>query len=258
MTVGSLFAGIGGFDLAAERVFGPGCVKWQVEIDPWAQRVLAKHWPSVPRYSDIREVTGEILGPVDIICGGFPCQDVSGAGSRRGIEGTRSGLWSEYRRLLGEIRPRFVVVENVTGLLIRGFHRVLGDLAALRYDAEWECLPASAFGAPHERDRVFLVAYPCGFAGERRLIPHLGDGLPGNAEWHPTQGIRSGSGWKRWLVQTCRALDRQKPNPWFSGVDDGLPAGLDSDRIRGLGNSIVPQVAEFLFRRIQEASEATP
>jgi DNA (cytosine-5)-methyltransferase 1 len=250
MTVGSLFAGIGGFDLAAERVFGPGCVKWQVEIDPWAQRVLAKHWPNVPRFSDIRTVTGEDLGPVDIVCGGFPCQDVSGAGSRAGIQGRRSGLWTEYARLLGELRPRFVVVENVTGLLVRGFGRVLGDLAALGYDAEWDCLPACAFGAPHARERVFLIAYTNGerWRGGRNPMPNQ----TRCNHWQATQGKCVWKELECWLRTFVSTGNGPAPSPQVLGVDDGIPHRLD--RLRGLGNAIVPQVAEFLFRRIQEVA----
>jgi DNA (cytosine-5)-methyltransferase 1 len=107
---------------------------------------------------------------VDVLCGGFPCQDLSYAGKGAGIDGERSGLWSEYARLIRELRPRYVVVENVPALLGRGLGRVLGDLAACGYDAEWDCLPASAFGAPHRRDRVWLVAYPYADGGRRQVI----------------------------------------------------------------------------------------
>jgi DNA (cytosine-5)-methyltransferase 1 len=159
----SLFAGIGGFELGLERSGGFQTVA-QCEIDPYCNKVLAKHWPEVKRYGDIRELTADRLATdgiaVDAICGGFPCQDISNAGKQAGIEGERSGLWSEYARLIGELRPRVVFVENVAALLNRGLDRVLGDLAALGYDAVWDCIPASAVGAPHQRDRIWLVAYP--------------------------------------------------------------------------------------------------
>lgn len=157
MTVGSLFAGIGGFDLGFERAGYE--IRWQVEIDPWARAVLAKHWPTVHRHDDVRTAGAHNLERVDLICGGFPCQDISLAGNGAGIEGERSGLWAEYARIIGELRPRYVVVENVAALLVRGFDRVLGDLAARGYDAEWDCIPAAAVGAPHRRDRIWLVAY---------------------------------------------------------------------------------------------------
>src|SRR4051812_30085856 len=157
MTFGSLFAGIGGIDLGLERA-GMKCV-FQVECDPYARAVLRKHWPSAALYDDVRSVGAANLAPVDLVCGGFPCQDISNAGKRVGIEGERSGLWSEYARIVRELRPRYVLVENVAALLARGLQRVVGDLAACGYDAEWDCFPAAAFGAPHERDRLFLVAY---------------------------------------------------------------------------------------------------
>src|SRR5688572_14262480 len=131
MRFGSLFAGIGGIDLGLERA-GMKCA-WQVELDPFCRRVLAKHWPDVARYEDVREVGAHNLEPVDLIAGGFPCQDISNAGKRAGIDGERSGLWSEYARIVRELRPRYVLVENVTALLGRGIGRVLGDLAALDF-----------------------------------------------------------------------------------------------------------------------------
>ena len=158
MRFGSLFAGIGGFDLGLERA-GMECA-WQVEIDPWARRVLARHWPSVPRYEDVKEVGHHNLEPVDVICGGFPCQDISHAGKRAGIGGERSGLWGEYARIIRELRPRYVIVENVGALLVRGIDVVLRDLAESGYDAEWDIISAAAVGAPHLRERVWIVAYP--------------------------------------------------------------------------------------------------
>ena len=186
MNVLDLFSGIGGFSLGLERA-GMRTVAF-CEIDPYCRRVLAKHWPDVPVWGDIRTLTCEWImanatgndvarrrhsggdqpnaerisenAAIDVICGGFPCQDISVAGKGAGLAGERSGLWSEYARIIGEVRPRYVIVENVAALLGRGIERVLGDLAALGYDAEWDCIPASAVGAPHRRDRVWLVAYP--------------------------------------------------------------------------------------------------
>ena len=141
------------------------------EIEPYARRVLAKHWPGVPCYEDVRTLTADRLRAdgisVDVICGGFPCQDISTAGKGAGIGGERSGLWKEYARIVGELRPRFVIVENVSALLSRGLDVVLGDLAALGFDAEWHCIPASSVGAPHRRDRIWIVADA---TGERRGI----------------------------------------------------------------------------------------
>jgi DNA (cytosine-5)-methyltransferase 1 len=164
-----LFSGIGGFSLGLERTGGFETVAF-CEIEPFPRRVLAKHWPEVPCYEDVRTLTGARLAAdgitgIDVITGGFPCQDLSVAGKQRGMgEGTRSGLWSEIVRLVGELRPSYVIVENVAALLSgpsqkRGgwFGRVLGDLAECGYDAEWENIPASALGAPHRRERVWLV-----------------------------------------------------------------------------------------------------
>jgi DNA (cytosine-5)-methyltransferase 1 len=160
-----LFSGIGGFSLGLERTGGFETVAF-CEIEDYPRRVLEKHWPGVPIYDDVRTLTADTLArdgiAVDVICGGFPCQDLSFAGRRAGLEGARSGLWSEYARLIGELRPRFVLVENVPGLLSLGMGAVLGDLAALGYDATWDCIPAAAVGAPHRRDRVWLIAHAGG------------------------------------------------------------------------------------------------
>ena len=161
MTFGSLFAGIGGLDLGLERA-GMECL-WQVEINDYATQVLERHWPGVRRHRDVRTFPPAGDWSVDLICGGFPCQDISLAGAGAGIEGERSGLWSEFARIIGELRPRFVVLENVSAIRARGLGTVLGPgLAALGYDALWDCIPASAIGAPHRRDRWFCVAYANG------------------------------------------------------------------------------------------------
>ncbi|SII92595.1 phage DNA methylase [Mycobacteroides abscessus subsp. abscessus] len=183
--IGSLFSGAGGLDLAVEHVTG-GRTVWHCEADPDASKVLAAHWPDVPNLGDITAVDWSAVEPVDVLCGGFPCQDVSAAGRRAGIAtGTRSGLWLEYAEAINQLRPQLVVIENVRGLLSGYAHRamepgpddlgdrssrpllraagaVLGDLADLGYDAQWTTVAASAIGAPHRRERVFIVAYPAG------------------------------------------------------------------------------------------------
>lgn len=183
--IGSLFSGAGGLDLAVEHVTG-GRTVWHCEADPDASKVLAAHWPDVPNLGDITAVDWSQVEPVDILCGGFPCQDVSAAGRRAGIaSGTRSGLWLEYAEAINQLRPQLVVIENVRGLLSGYAHRamepgpddlgdrsgrpllraagaVLGDLADLGYDAQWTTVAASEVGAPHRRERVFIVAYPQG------------------------------------------------------------------------------------------------
>ncbi len=169
MNVGSLFSGIGGFDLGFERAGMR--VSWQVEQDPYCRDVLARHFPAACRYERVEAVGAQNLPPVDLVCGGFPCQDLSVAGNGAGLDGARSGLWSEFARIVCELRPRYVVVENVPALLTgKGkrwarapIGRVLGDLAEVGYDAEWACLSAREFGAPHLRKRVWIVAYPQGF-----------------------------------------------------------------------------------------------
>ena len=163
MTFGSLFSGIGGMDLGLERA-GMRCV-WQSEIDPYACRVLVKHWPGVPNLGDISRIDWSGVERPDLVCGGFPCQDISFAGKGAGLDGKRSGLWYEFARCVREVRPRFVLVENVAALLVRGLDAVLGTLASLGFDAEWEGLPAAAFGADHIRDRLFILAYAAGFRG---------------------------------------------------------------------------------------------
>jgi DNA (cytosine-5)-methyltransferase 1 len=158
VTFGSLFTGIGGIDLGLERA-GMTC-KWQVEINPFCRTILNKHWPEVPKHGDITQLTGAELEPVDLIAGGFPCQDLSQAGKRVGIEGSRSGLWFEFARLIGILRPRYVLIENVPGLLVHdAMRRVVGELARLRYVGVWFSLRASDFRASHIRKRVFILAH---------------------------------------------------------------------------------------------------
>ena len=277
LTVGSLFAGIGGFDLGLERA-GMRSV-WQSDVDPFCLAVLEKHWPDVLRVPDIRDVGADTVPDVDVICGGFPCQDLSYAGAGAGITGARSGLWSEYARVIGELRPRYVVVENVSALLARGLGVVLGDLAALGYDAEWDCLPASAFGAPHRRDRIWLVAYPNSEGepgrpvdaqqGPRIMVSDTQSaglervGLRGRpavnrADVADSSSERRGSLGPRKAQAGADALGRHggEPagdNPWavepdVGRVADGVPARVD--RLRALGNSLVPQIAEWIGRRI--------
>ena len=181
-----LFSGLGGFSLGLERTGGFETVAF-CEIEPFPRKILAHHWPEVPCYEDVTTLTGDILRRdgigVDVITGGFPCQDISVAGRQAGINsGTRSGLWSEIVRLTVELRPRYVIVENVA-VLLGGpterpggwFGSILGDLAEIGYDAEWEVIPASsrAVGAPHRRERVWIVAYPAseGLQGAKRVQP---------------------------------------------------------------------------------------
>lgn len=281
-----LFSGIGGFSLGLERSGGFKTVAF-CEIEEFPRKVLKKHWPEVPIYDDVRTLTADRLAAdgigVDAICGGFPCQDISTAGRGAGIDGERSGLWAEYARLVGELRPKYVLVENVAALLGRGLDRVLGDLAALGYDAEWHCIPASTVGAHHRRDRLWIVAYAD--VAERRALGGTRHGLAesqnGVLQWQEGSG-RSGSSGKavaytecfgqqgqRQSVQPSRStprLHRQAVDaiagcvgevwctePDVGRVADGVPSRVD--RLKGLGNAVVPQIPELIGRAIL-ASEA--
>ena len=231
-TFGSLFAGIGGFDLGFERA-GMEC-KWQVEIDEYANRVLKKHWPDVRRHGDIKTFPpGEPDDwRVDCICGGFPCQDISYAGKGAGLDGERSGLFYEAVRIIRELEPRVVVLENVAALLTRGMDDVLGTLASLGFDAEWDVLSAAAFGLPHYRERVFIVGFNRNHAGLRG--------------WPTKSAIpRIEPNYSR-----IRAEEFMQDQPCMVGVDDGIPRYVDGRR--GLGNAVVPQVAEWIGRRVVE------
>ncbi len=221
-----------GFDLGLERA-GMECVA-QVEIDPFCRAVLAKHWPDVPRFEDVRAVGAGDLPECDLICGGFPCQDVSHAGLRAGISGSRSGFYGELVRCLRVVRPAGALLENVAALLTRGMGRVLGDLAEIGYDTEWDCVPAAAVGALHIRDRVFIAA-----------VRSDADGLRPQGEWAAAQGPWS---WKQFegLVQAETRLS--VPAGSSGGMADGVPGRVH--RLRTLGNAIVPQVAEVIGRAI--------
>jgi DNA (cytosine-5)-methyltransferase 1 len=265
LTVGSLFAGIGGFDLGLERTGGFE-IRWQVEIDEYCRRVLAKHWPYVKRYGDIRDVTD--VEPVDVLCGGFPCQDISNAGKRIGIDGERSGLWSEFARLIRLVRPRYVLVENVAALLNRGIGRVLGDLSACGYDAEWDVIPASAVGAPHRRERVWIVAYASGSRLEKRdsvngvyisqansdsrqaVVLHC---KVENSECERLEEPRV-FGVSRGQADSIADAGFWATEPDVGRVAHGIPARVD--RLKSLGNAVVPQVVEWIGNRILEFERA--
>lgn len=240
MTVGSLFAGIGGFDLGFERAGFE--IKWQVEIDPLCRQVLAKHWPHVRRYEDVRTVGGE-LERVDVICGGFPCQDISFAGGGDGLDGERSGLWREYKRIVGELRPHYVVVENVAALLQRGIDTILGDLAGIGYDAQWSVVSACAMGCPHVRRRLFLVAYPNGEHGWSRLRDSVAQAFRPLQVIDGFEGARAGY---RERLANPSALYRDA---------DGVPDRME--RNRAIGNSVHPAEAEWIAHRIKEADAMT-
>jgi DNA (cytosine-5)-methyltransferase 1 len=235
---GSLFSGVGGFDLGFERA-GMECA-WQVEIDDKARTVLEHHWPGVTKYEDVRNVGQENLEPVDLICGGFPCQDVSTAGLRRGLQGKRSGLWGEFSRIICEIKPGWVVVENVWGLLSsnsgRDFGIVLRDLADGGYDAEWRVLSARQFGAPHYRERVFIVAHAKEDYGKKWLGAWKGEEIFGG---DPPRG-------SDFWVETYGSIAR---------MDDGIPPWFYRLSAELYGQAVMPIIAEWIGNRIMAVSE---
>jgi DNA (cytosine-5)-methyltransferase 1 len=253
----SLFAGIGGIDLGLERA-GMTC-RGQCEIDAYGRAILARHWPDVWRWDDVRTLNGSLIrehcGPIELIAGGFPYQDISNFGYRVGIDGARSGLWRDFHRLIGEVRPRFALMENVAALLERGMGRVLGDLAEIGFDAEWRVLDARFFGVPQVRRRVFILAYPAGSRVEPILDSDAVDVERGAAGVDATRN------------RPADAHDQAgQPCPLSLHPDAVRTALLDDRRSRmdgrisdwvagykGIGNSVVPQVAEYIGRLILAA-----
>jgi DNA (cytosine-5)-methyltransferase 1 len=224
----SLFSGIGGLDLGLERA--GMTVVGQVEIDPWCQRVLAKHWPEVPRHDDVRTAAGwwrrEQRPVVDLVAGGPPCQPVSEAG-RRLAQADPRWLWPGMCNFVAAIRPVWVLIENVPGLRTRGLADVLRDLDGLGYLAAAGTISACEMGAPHPRERLFTVAHAHGTrCGSRRGV-------------EPARPPAVGASW--WAAEP--AVDR---------MAHGVPGGVD--RRRGLGNAVVPQVAEHIGQLIMAAA----
>lgn len=245
-TVLDLFSGIGGFSLGLERTGGFRTVAF-CEWEEHARKILRKHWPDVPIFEDVRKLHAtDIQEAIDVVCGGFPCQDLSCAGKQKGFSGERSSLYLEMLRIIGECKPRFAIFENVPNLIAgdngRWFAKFLYDLAAVGYDAEWHCISAASIGAEHQRDRVWIIAYPSqdgdtefqgthfGTNGERQkraiFSDKLFDFLRG---WRPLHG-------------------RADSEPNICRIIDGFPGGMD--RLARLGNAVVPQIPELLGRAI--------
>lgn len=288
LVIGSLFSGIGGFELGLEWA-GLGPVAWQVEIDPWCRGVLAMHWPEAKRHADVRNVGAHNLEPVEVICGGFPCQDISVAGRNAGLDGARSGLWREYLRIVSKLRPRIVVVENVPALVSRGLDRVTADLDGLGYRVEARIIAAADVGAPHRRERLFVLAARVADAdGERvrhveqrqpgRLAGGLrdrgqgepfDDGARGGREPQPGMGREpdgvparvvgraSGSG-DAFAVPKGVTPDRWPSRPgdppavWEPTRSVSAYSPTREARVRALGNAVVPQVARLVGKRVRE------
>jgi DNA (cytosine-5)-methyltransferase 1 len=253
---------------------------WQVEQDPYARRVLERHWPDVDRSClDVRKGNRQTLAPVDLICGGFPCQSISVAGKQDGFkEGSKSSLWFEMSRIIGDLRPRFVVLENVPAITSidggRVLGRVLGDLAQMGYDAEWHRLGASDVGAPHRRWRWFLIGWLPVADPLRRGRPHrqtetgeiwpqftssgpqLADPLR-LRQPRPGQPLDPGNSKTDSKGQTGNVEHVRKPGPWeiepqVGRVVNGVPDGAHiNDRLRCLGNAVVPQCAYVVGQRLQ-------
>jgi DNA (cytosine-5)-methyltransferase 1 len=287
LTVGSLFSGIGGIDLGLERA--GMTVKWHSEIDPYACRVLKKHWPDVPNLGNIKEIDWATVELVDVIAGGYPCQPFSTAGKRQGDKDERH-LWPYFLRAISELRPRFALLENVRGHLSMGFERVLGDLAEIGYNAEWQIVSAASVGAPHRRDRIICVAYPnrCdpsdgrereNVSGQGAGWRHDGSGSasdigqvslgsprqiakdvadtnqPRRKHGNKNRSTQAQNGQRpKVFVQNFASNSNFRPfSHWLLEPDVGRVAhGIPSrvDRLRGLGNAVVPQVAEYVGRMI--------
>ncbi|MDB4401413.1 DNA cytosine methyltransferase [bacterium] len=310
LTVGSLFSGIGGFELGFEAT-GRFETRWQIECDAYATKVLAKHWPDVYRHDDVCTWPNEKTEPVDVIIGGFPCQDISYAGKGAGLDGKRSGLFYELMRIVRVVGPQYVVLENVAALFTRGMDQVLGTLASHGYDAEWEVVSAASVGAPHRRDRVFIIGYLADSDStqrERSGIPsgiHAGDPNINSASFGrreekdvaDSSSLRqSGSGMygrpidttesSNWKASDVESSGQRKESHWhfepsvggtINGISRELDAGLTkfpqmwkrgqwedgiprvasgiknrADRLKCLGNAIVPQVAKVVAERLLE------
>ncbi len=282
MRVLSLFSGGGlgdyGLELAGMEIAA------QVEIDEFCQKILKLRWPDVPKWGDIKLVTGkEVIkrvGPIELISGGFPCQDISTAKSNaQGIEGERSGLWSEMFRIICEVRPRFVLVENVSALLGRGLGVVLRDLAQSGYDAEWDCVPASAVGAPHQRDRIWILAYPksmgwkkrtdeCGGSIDRRTHDKSCNGNKAARNGNKTISNPNGNRLERsewWLQEIGESIEvvlsgppqkrrwNDLPTPFFCRSSDGIANRME--RLKLLGNGQVVQVVAWIGEQINNFSK---
>jgi len=268
-----LFSGIGGFSYAAENIVGGFQTTQFVEVNAFCQKVLVKHWPNVPIHSDVRTFTAPV-GSFDVICGGFPCQDLSTAGRQVGIHGDRSGLFFEIMRLAREIQPKFLVIENVANLRSHAngetFQEVLWEIASAGFDAEWACIPAADMGACHKRDRIWIIAYPKSEQRNDSQSTHSSEtpqAKPRNCDCsdvtytnhkglerrQPVQCQQSSGEWSTWQGDSRFMLS----NDWRSFIskpvicrgDDGFSGRVD--RLKALGNAVVPHVAAVALQRVR-------
>ena len=266
LTVLDIFSGIGGFSLGLERA-GMRTVAF-CEIEPYCRAVLQKHWPEVPIWKDIRGLNANELkragiGNIDVICGGFPCQDIILAGKGAGLAGERSGLWLEYLRLIKETTPRYAIIENVSALRGRGLDEVLRSLFEVGYDAEWHCIPACAVGAPHQRDRIWIVANANSKQAQRLAIARS------ECDYWATEpdvggkinGLSSGVDEDRALVNETHVILTNATtisDVWGPGWEENIPRVVNgvparAHRIRALGNAVVPQIPEMIGRAVIKA-----
>ena len=265
LTIGSLFSGIGGLELGIEAGLAaagyPAQTIWQVEQDEYCRAVLARHWPHAHRYTDVTTLNPSSLAAVDIVCGGFPCQDISNAGNGAGIHGARSGLFYEMAALVRHLRPQLWIMENVADLYVRGLDDVLGTVAALGYDARWGSLRASAVGAPHRRERWFCVAW----VADRLSIGLEGEHQAGTAaptahrENRAPQPRPAQSGMGRDAHGLPGRLDGHRwpapPGPHQHSYEPPRThprQPTDKQRLRALGNAVVPQQAAVIGRWVGE------
>lgn len=265
MKVLDLFSGIGGFSLGLERA-GMETVAF-CEMDKHCHKVLNKHWPDVPIFKDVRELSSKDFGPgdVDVICGGFPCQDISVGGAGAGLSGERSGLWKEFWRLINEIRPKYAIIENVERLRKKGLGIVLNDLYEIGYDVEWDCITAASIGAPHQRDRLWIVAY----SSEQRQHERTGKKrhLQIDQKWESEEIHSDRKQCKpqpgeirkilsKGAIESIRGAYSSEFSivPKLHRVTDGIPTGLDESarkqRIKQLGNAVLPQIPEMIGKEI--------
>ena len=261
--VGSLFTGYGGLDMAVG-----GDLAWYSEIEPAACRVLAAHYPGVPNLGDVTAVDWSAVEPVDVLTGGYPCQPFSNAGKRLGEEDERH-LWPYVKQAIGVLRPPLVILENVRGHLTLGFKTVLGEIAELGYDARWGIVRASDAGAPHQRARLFIAAYPKGATWRTTQPKNMVSSKPGTAEFGECHSQDSWGPYAKAIARWASIAGRVAPEPWINGRVNptfvewmmGLPKGhvtghglTLSQELRMLGNGVVPQQASLALRLLGVAA----